>query len=204
MGQLVRIVQWSTVGSCADIHSPGKRIAELVSALGMHVIVSDRKPTSGPSNSPFDGPGVISRQPIDLNNPARLPFASVIASSTIIFIVCPLVPSTANLISTPELNRMRASALVINVARGGIVDEAAMASALATHRIAGYASDVFEAEPAGTGDSPLLATEMDPDANFLPGAHCAWFSETTMANLKRMAIEVVEGFIRGEPAYVIV
>lgn len=95
----------------------------------------------------------------------------LLAWADVVSVHCPLNDRTRNLIGAAELARMRSSALLINVARGGIVDEAALAAALDAGRIAGAALDVFAEEPV-RADNPLLHLA-DPD-RLLLSPHNAW------------------------------
>ncbi|KAF2664865.1 glycerate dehydrogenase [Microthyrium microscopicum] len=168
----------------------GKRVAELMKALGMQVIVSGRK-------------GVVVEgesdeiESVDLKNPKRVSFGKLLKVATTLVVVCPKTTETLNLISTEELQAMRRNALVVNVSRGGIVDEAAMTKALNEKQIAGYATDVFDVEPSDQNDTPLLRDLAD-DANFVASPHVAWFSELTRLNLTRMLTENVQRFLAGE------
>lgn len=182
----------------------GRRIAALVKGLGMKVLVVDRKapvasldsaepPTSAEM---ADIPSVT-----DLNNPLRASLATVLRFATVLMVACPLTTETRNLISTAEFAKMRKSMVLINVARGGVVNEAALATALKEKLIAGAAADVFVREPADLEDSPLLG--LPDDIHFIASPHVAWFSERTMTNLARLLKENVEGFIKGEPKNVV-
>src|SRR4051812_11151441 len=86
----------------------------------------------------------------------RVPFAQVLAQATVLMLACPLTPSTKNLISTTELARMRPDTIVINISRGGLVDERAVVAALRERKIWGYGTDVFETEPAGSAEESVL------------------------------------------------
>ena len=79
----------------------------------------------------------------------RTEFTTALQTSTVVILTLPLSPSTTNLISTPELALMLPDALLINVSRGGIVDESALVEALRERKIAGAATDVYIEEPAG-------------------------------------------------------
>jgi gluconate 2-dehydrogenase len=82
-------------------------------------------------------------------NAARyVDFATLLAQSDALLLVVPRTPATHHLIGTAELARMKPTAVLVNIGRGGIVDEAALAAALASGRIAAAALDVFEDEPA--------------------------------------------------------
>ncbi len=100
-----------------------------------------------------------------------MPLDELLAWADVVSIHCPLNDRTRNLIGPRELARMKPSALLINVARGGIVDEAALAAALDEGRLAGAALDVFVHEPIEAGN-PLLAVR-EPD-RLLLSPHNAW------------------------------
>ena len=96
----------------------------------------------------------------------------LLSSSDIISIHCPLTNRTANLIAQKELSQMKSSAILINVARGGIVNEQALAEALNNKTIRGAALDVFSSEPLR--ESPLYNLQ-DP-YRLLASPHNAWSS----------------------------
>lgn len=83
-------------------------------------------------------------------------FVALLHETDLLFLHLPLLPQTRNLIGTSELAALRPGAVIVNCARGGIVDEQALAQALASGQVAAAASDVFEVEPPAP-DSPLLA-----------------------------------------------
>ena len=118
----------------------GNRLAELAKAFDMRVIGLRRNPTAGKGAA--DTVGAMG----ELG--ATLPEADYVA------LCCPLTPETENLIDTAALNRMKPSAYLINVARGRVIDEAALIEALSSHRIAGAGIDVTVEEPL-VADSPL-------------------------------------------------
>lgn len=101
----------------------------------------------------------------------RLSLGELLGWSDIVSIHCPLNERTRNLIGPRELEGMKASALLINVARGGIVDEAALAGAIDAGRIAGAALDVFTSEPL-RADNPLL--HVAHPERLLLSPHNAW------------------------------
>lgn len=123
--------------------------------------------------------GVVREEPY----PA-LPLTELLGRSDIVSIHAPLNDRTRGLIGAPELSVMKRSALLINVARGGIVDEAALAEALDRGSIAGAALDVFSREPFAA-DSPLLGIR-EPD-RLLLSPHNAWSP--------REAVDVLVGCI---------
>jgi lactate dehydrogenase-like 2-hydroxyacid dehydrogenase len=99
---------------------------------------------------------------------------------------------------------MHPYALLINIARGGIVDEAAVVQALTDKRIAGYATDVYQVEPVGgREDTPLLSDDAK-DLNIIMTPHLAWFSRRTLKNLGDILQATVEGWAKGEEINVVV
>lgn len=178
--------------------SLGKRIAAIGAALGMKVLVAARKPPSDPSLE-------YARDAIPAPNAedSRVPFDEVLRQATVIVLSLPRNPHTLNLISTDELGKMHPYAVLINIARGGIVDEAAVVQALQESRIAGYATDVYEVEPVGgPGDTPLLG-EKAKDLNITMSPHLAWFSQRTIKNLGDILKATTEAALKGEDMNVV-
>jgi len=126
------------------------------------------------------------------------PFAEALAAADIVSLHCPLTAATQGLIGEPELRAMKASALLINTARGGLVDEAALVRALREGWIAGAGFDVLSQEPPRDGN-PLLAPELLALPNFLLTPHVAWASRPAMQALADQLIDNIEAFARGEP-----
>ncbi|KAB8237360.1 hypothetical protein ETB97_001599 [Aspergillus alliaceus] len=166
----------------------GKRIAHLAQGLGMKVLISDRKNPGGIGSPISEG---------------RTPFEAVIKQSTVLFLAIPLHETTRNLISTPELEAMSPHAVLINVSRGGVVDEEALVRALRKHQIAGAATDVFLKEPAGPDNSPLLA-EGTEDLNLVVTPHLAWLSQRTAKGYSKLFKDAVEGWFTGNRPNVVV
>ena len=110
----------------------------------------------------------------------------------------PLTPDTKHLLGEPELRTMRPSALLINTARGGLVDEAALVRALQQGWIAGAGFDVLSVEPPSTGNV-LLAPQVLALPNFLLTPHVAWASRPAMQALTDQLTANLEAFARGEP-----
>jgi len=161
----------------------------------MKVLVAARKNTDAASNGVNGAPAV---------DDGRVPFADVLAKSTVLVLSLPRNPQTLNLISAAELATMSPYAVLINIARGGIVNEAAVVQALKDGQIAGYATDVFEKEPAeGPEDSPLLSEEAK-ELNITLSPHLAWFAQRTMKNLGQILKDTVEAWVEGKELNVIV
>jgi lactate dehydrogenase-like 2-hydroxyacid dehydrogenase len=165
--------------------------------LGVKVIISDRKAALTVTE---DGPSYVRD---DVETPTRTSFSTVLKHCTTLILTCPLTPETRNLISGAELAVMRPEAVIVNVARGGVVFETDMATALNAGSIAGYATDVFSKEPAGPGDIPVMS-DLKADAHFIASPHVAWFSETTLVNLSQTLSDNVELWLAGTPQNVIV
>jgi lactate dehydrogenase-like 2-hydroxyacid dehydrogenase len=134
----------------------------------------------------------------------RTPFNEVLKRSTVLILCLPRTPESLNLISTPEFKLMSQHTVLVNVARGGIVDEVALVKALKDGQISGAATDVFAIEPAEGGkDSPLLSAEAR-DLNLTLTPHVAWFGERTSQNLQRTLKANVELWAGGTPQNLIV
>ncbi|MGB7755754.1 MAG: D-2-hydroxyacid dehydrogenase [Salinisphaera sp.] len=131
----------------------GAAVARLAKAFGMHVLIAER-------------PGA------DHVREHRRPFEEVLAASDYLTLHCPLTERTRGLIDAAALARMKNSAVVINTARGGVIDSHALINALDNGVIAGAAVDVLDNEPPRDGH-PLL--EHKP-ANLIITPHTAWAS----------------------------
>jgi phosphoglycerate dehydrogenase-like enzyme len=119
----------------------GQRLAELLTPFGCRILYHNRNRIDA------DTEARLSAQYADL--------PTLLAQSDIVILHCPLTPQTRGLIGRRELRMMKSSALLLNLARGGVVVEADLAEALASGEIAGAATDVFEHEPPPP-DHPLL------------------------------------------------
>ena len=123
------------------------------------------------------------------------PMAQLIAESDVITLHCPLTPSTRNLIGEAQLRAMKRSAILINTARGGLVDEAALIRALDAGWIAGAGFDVLTVEPPRDGH-PLLEVRRP---NFILTPHIAWASYGAMQTLADQLIDNIDAWARGKP-----
>jgi D-3-phosphoglycerate dehydrogenase len=119
-------------------------------------------------------------------------FERLLAESDYLTIHCPLTPETRHLFDGKTLPRCRPTASLINTARGGIVDTAALVAALQQGLLAGAGLDVLEAEPIDPA-SPLLRMEQ-----VIVTPHAAWYSEEGRSDLKRRAAEEAVRVLRGE------
>ncbi|MFZ5583660.1 MAG: D-2-hydroxyacid dehydrogenase [Pseudomonadota bacterium] len=157
--------------------SLGQGVVRLAQAFGMKVLQAERK-----------GAAAV--------RPGYTAFATVLAEADALSLHCPLTAETRHLIGAAELQAMKPSALLINTARGGLVDEAALARALREGWIAGAGFDVLTAEPP-TDDHPLLSPDLLAAPNFLLTPHVAWASAPAMQALADQLIDNLEAFARG-------
>ncbi|KAH7026616.1 D-isomer specific 2-hydroxyacid dehydrogenase [Microdochium trichocladiopsis] len=185
----------------------GKKVEMLAKALGMKVLISGRKgggddtaaaATTTTTSPPPHTPG---------QQPERTPFTTLLRTASVVVLCCPRSPETINLISAPELALMPPHALLINVSRGGVVDEPALLEALQAKRIAGAATDVFLTEPATPDNSVLLLGEdKTRDLNLLTTPHVAWYAEETIKAYNRALQDNLRGWLgkEGRPKYPVV
>ena len=137
---------------------------------------------------------------VDGLGPLYTPFDEVIETSDVITLHAPLFPSTRHMISTPEFEAMKKKPILVNTARGGLVDESALVDALERGLIAGAGFDVLTAEPP-TPDNPLLAVMERPNVIVTP--HVAWASHEAMQTLWDQMISHIDNFLDGCPSNVV-
>ncbi|MCS7267410.1 MAG: 2-hydroxyacid dehydrogenase [Geminicoccaceae bacterium] len=125
--------------------------------------------------------------------PARfLPLEELLATSDVVSLHLPLVPETRGLLSAERIARMKRGAILINTARGGLVDERALLAALERGHLAGAGLDVFEVEPLPP-DHPLLRRE-----EVVATPHLAWLTPETLDRSLSVAVENCRRLARGE------
>jgi glycerate dehydrogenase len=173
----IRDLQGATLGVIGG-GSLGSGVIRLAEAFGMRVLRAGRK------GAPTVREGYTA-------------FADVLRDSDAISLHCPLTEDTRNLFGEAELRAMKPTALLINTARGGLVDEAVLARALQEGWIAGAGFDVLSVEPPDSGN-PLLAPELLALPNFLLTPHVAWASRPAMQTLAEQLVDNIEAFARGE------
>ncbi|MHB1591132.1 MAG: D-2-hydroxyacid dehydrogenase [Sulfuricella sp.] len=171
----VRDIHGSTLGVIGH-GALGQAVAEMAKAFGMKVLFAEHQ-----------GATEV--------RPGFAPFEEVLAESDIVTVHVPLTEATRNLIGADELSRMKPSALLINAARGGVVDEGALAEALREGRIAGAGCDVLSVEPPRAGN-PLLELDLP---NLILTPHIAWASREAMQILADQLIDNIEAFVAGVP-----
>lgn len=158
----------------------GQGVARIAQGFGMRVLFADHAPPKDPG--------------IEFT-----PFDQVLAESDIVTLHLPLTQGTRNMIGAAELAKMKRSALLINTARGGLVDERALIDALRNGVIAGAGFDVLTNEPPRDGN-PLLDLDLP---NFILTPHVAWASKGAMQILADQLIDNVEAFVAGAPRNVV-
>ncbi len=155
----------------------GHAVAEIARAFGMQVLLAEHKGAA------------------DVR-PGYTAFEKVLEMSDAISLHLPLNEVTRHLLSAKEFLRMKPGAILINTARGGLVDEKALHEALVSGRIAGAGFDVLGKEPP-TEDCPLLDIDMP---NFILTPHIAWSGRSAMQTLADQLIDNIEAFVTGAPA----
>jgi glycerate dehydrogenase len=158
----------------------GRRVAQIGRAFGMEIVVHSRST-------------IHDRQA--QWTPVQLPLSVLLATSDIVSLHLPLTDQTRHMIGATELSRMKKNAILINTARGGLVDEAALANALKNGVIAGAGFDVLSKEPPEP-DNPLLNLNLP---NFVLTPHVAWASGGAMQLLSDMLVENIDAWAAGAP-----
>jgi D-3-phosphoglycerate dehydrogenase len=119
---------------------------------------------------------------------------TLFATADLICLHAPLTPATKHLVNAERLQRMKATAVIVNTARGALIDTAALESALLENRIGGAALDVFEQEPLPL-ESPLRQL-----SNVILTPHAAWYSAQSALRVQALAADEVDRHLSGRPA----
>src|SRR5579862_3113530 len=167
----IRDIAGSTLG-LIGFGALGKSVAKRAEALGMKVIATDA----------FPFPGVV-----DLD--------TILTESDIVSLHCPLTEQTRNIIGAAQLAKMKRHAILINTARGGLVDEHALVAALKDGTIAGAGFDVLTVEPPKSGN-PLLEANLP---NLIVTPHVAWASIEAQTVLSNQLVDNIEAWVAGKP-----
>ena len=159
----------------------GRAVARIAGGFGMRVVACDLRGGSGPS--PDGTP--------------RLPLDELLATSDVVSLHLPLTPETRGLLGAERLARMKPGAVLINTARGGLVDSEALAAALRAGRLGGAGLDVLDVEPP-PADHPLLAA---PRCIVTP--HVAWATTAARQRLLDAVVENLRAWLAGSPRNVV-
>lgn len=154
----------------------GQQVAAIAHAFGMQVSVVTSK--------------AVGELPQHVQ---KMTFEGMLATSHIVSLHCPLTQDNHHLINNKTLEHMQPGAILVNTARGPLVDEEAVAKALHEGRLRAYCADVLDEEPPTNG-SPLLQA---PNAYITP--HLAWASLDARQRLLDIAIQNLKAFIDGKP-----
>lgn len=173
----IRDLAGSTIGIFGG-GTLGSSVARIAEALGMKVLFAGRKGASDVAEG-------------------YTPFETVLEQADIITLHMPLKPETRDLIGIDEFRRMKRHPLIINTARGGLVNEADLVTALDEGLIGGAGFDVLTKEPPAS-DNPILKVIDRPNVILTP--HVAWASDEAMQSLWRQVIGHVENFKKGTPS----
>jgi D-3-phosphoglycerate dehydrogenase len=156
----LRRIEGQTLG-IIGLGQIGRRVAKKAQCLGLNTIAFNRSQSDPPAGVHY----------VDLNE--------LLATSDFVSLHVPLTKDTQNLIGAKQLAQMKPSAFLINTARGGLVDHAALAAALASDKLAGAALDVQEREPCDLSQPPYS------DPRVLVTPHAAFYSEESVSELRR-------------------
>ncbi len=157
----------------------GRATARLAAAFGMEILAYDAHATG-------------------MDEVARLvSLDELLERSDVISLHCPLFESNRGMINRASIARMKDGVLLINTSRGPLIDEAALAEALHTGKVAGAGLDVLETEPARP-DNPLLA-----EPNCLITPHIAWAPKESRQRLMDIAVENLQAWLKGNPQNVV-
>lgn len=157
----------------------GAAVAELAGAFGLKILAHNSSPKPVPSFVTF------------------VALETLLRTSDIVSLHCPLTPQTQKLINAERLAWMKPSAFLLNTSRGPLVDEAALAEALNSGRLAGAGLDVLSVEPP-PASNPLLQAK-----NCLITPHNAWATRAARLRLMQVAVDNVGAFLAGKPKNVV-
>jgi len=167
------------------VGSIGREVAKRAAALGMRVIAVRENPEK-------EAPAGVAQ----VYGAAEL--GTLLKQSDYVVLAVPITPSTQRLMNAQRLSQMRSDACLINVGRGPLIDEAALAAALRNHQIGGAALDVFEQEPLPAG-SPLWDLE-----NLLITPHTAGLTEKLWERHYQLISENLRRYLAGRPLLAVV
>jgi phosphoglycerate dehydrogenase-like enzyme len=177
-GQTVGIVGYGDIG---------REVASRAKAMGMKVLALKRHAPAEPDSLPAKGEPIIER----FYAPRQI--LEMLALSDYVVVAAPLTSETRYMVSDAEFEAMKPSAVVINVGRGPVIDQAALVRALAARKIRGAGLDVFEQEPIPAGD-PIWSLD-----NVLISPHTADHTATWLNRAMQFFLEQYERFCKGQP-----
>lgn len=172
MGKTIGIVGFGKIGN---------EVAKIANAFGMNILCNVHDPKPLP----------------DYNSFRFVTLDELAEKSDIISFHCPLTAETTGLVNSEFISKMKSNAIIINTARGPIIDENALADALNKGKIAGAAVDVLSCEPP-KADNPLLSCK-----NCIITPHIAWAGYETRIRLLDVVYSNLKAFLDGKPINVV-
>ena len=160
----------------------GQRVGQLAHAFGMEVWAYAPTPKDDPGYAPFAFKSSVEE---------------IFAGADVVSLHCPQTADNAGFVNAALLGSMKENSLFINTARGGLVDEAALAEALRAGRPRAAATDVASAEPIGN-DNPLLGAP-----NLIMTPHIAWATVEARGRLMQMTADNIAAYQKGAPIHVV-
>lgn len=155
----------------------GSGVAKIAEGLGMKVLVAQRLGSS---------------------DPTRVPLSLLLPQVDVLSLHCPLTKETQGLIGAQEIAKMKRGAILINVARGGLVDEYALVQALRSGHLSGAGVDVLSQEPP-----PPYAPLAQPLPGLIVTPHIAWSTHASRQRLITEVIRNIQAFLQGKPRNVV-
>lgn len=160
----------------------GREVAAVGRALGMHVVASQSLRPAGAGRQGDDGAPVT-----------RLPLPELARNADVLSLHCPLTPATRQVVNSGLLGTMKPDAVLINTARGGLVDNDALLLALQSGRLGGAGIDVLPEEPPAAGH-PLLAARLP---NLIVTPHIAWAARESRQRALDEVLQNIREFLSG-------
>jgi glycerate dehydrogenase len=162
----------------------GRAVGEMARGFGLEVLIAARPGSTEPIRS------------------GRVPLTELLRQADVITLHCPLTAQTKNLINAETLSLMKPTALLINTARGAIIDETALIQALREKRLAAAALDVISREPP-PADHPIIQAAKELD-NLLVTPHTAWSARETRERLLQEVVNNISAFFAGKPRNIVI
>ena len=167
----------------------GTAVANLAVSFGMRILVAESfRPENGMTNDAQQKPEF-----------KRVPFQDLVSQSDVISLHCPLTPETKDLFDLKTFKSMKKNALLINTARGGLINDEALLHALENGSIAGAALDVLDREPPAA-DHPLLTSGLP---NLIVTPHIAWAAREARQRALDEIAKNIACYLKGEPRNVV-
>jgi len=167
----------------------GTAVANLAVSFGMRILVAESfRPANSMTNDAQQKPEF-----------KRVPFQDLVSQSDVISLHCPLTPETKNLFDLKTFKSMKKNALLINTARGGLINDEALLHALEHGSIAGAALDVLDREPPAA-DHPLLTSGLP---NLIVTPHIAWAAKEARQRALDEIAKNIACYLKGEPRNVV-